>query len=157
MNNIHDIGSDMCSTMMGRKTGFQKLLKDDIPPVFIMRYVCHSSPLCASRAVSDLPTFLETFLKDVTPYFSRSAERQRDFSLIQEVGRESPLGQWLALWFRNSKVVVSNPVEDGQGYELFGEVALRNRRFHLFKKSLALPFIKFIYLPKQDDCRWSEL
>ena len=38
---------------------------------------------------------------------------------------------WLARWFRNSKVAGSNPAEDDQGYELFGEIALKNRRFFL--------------------------
>ena len=69
---------------MGANGGFQKLLKDDVPSVFVMGCVCHSFALCASQAVSVLPSYLETFLKDITSYFSRSAKRQRDFSLIQE-------------------------------------------------------------------------
>ena len=39
------------------------------------------------------------------------------------------LVQWLALWFYDSQIAGSNPVGDGQGYELFGEIAFRNRRF----------------------------
>ena len=41
----------------------------------------------------------------------------------------SPVVHWLALWFRNPWVADSNPAEDGQGYELFGEIALRNQRY----------------------------
>ena len=44
----------------------------------------------------------------------------------------SPVVHWLALWFRNPYVAGSNPAEDGQGYELFGEIALKNRGFFLF-------------------------
>ena len=36
---------------------------------------------------------------------------------------------WLALWFCDPKVDGSNPVVDGQVYELSGEVALRNQRY----------------------------
>lgn len=85
MHNIIGFGSDNCSSMMGTKNGFQKLLKDDVPSVFIMGCVCHSFALCASHAVSVLPSYLEAFLKDITSYFSRSSKRQRDFTLIQEV------------------------------------------------------------------------
>ena len=34
--NIVGFGSDNCSTMIGEKSGFKKLLKGDIPSVFIM-------------------------------------------------------------------------------------------------------------------------
>ena len=54
-----------------------------------MGCVCHSFALCASHAVSVLPSYLEAFLKNLTSYFSRSSKRQRDFSLIQDV-TESP-------------------------------------------------------------------
>ncbi len=85
LHNIIGFGSDNCSTMMGVNSGFQKLLTDDVPSVFVMGCVCHSFALCASHTVSVLPSYLEAFLKDLTSYFSRSSKRQRDFSLIQEV------------------------------------------------------------------------
>ena len=34
--NIVVFGSDNCSTMMSKRSGFKKLLKDDIPSIFIM-------------------------------------------------------------------------------------------------------------------------
>ena len=73
--NIVGFGSDNCPTMMGERSGFKKLLKDDIPSVFIMGCICHSMALCASHAVNVLPSYLETFLKDVSSYFSRSSKR----------------------------------------------------------------------------------
>ena len=77
LDNIIGFGSDNCSTMMGKKISFQKLLTDDIPSVFVMGCVCHSFALCASKAVSVLPSYLEIFLRDTTAYFSRSGKRQR--------------------------------------------------------------------------------
>lgn len=84
LENIIGFGSDNCSSMMGKKNGFQRLLQNDIPSVFIMGCVCHSFALCASYAVKVLPSYLESFLKIITTYFSRSSKRQRDFSFIQE-------------------------------------------------------------------------
>ena len=69
---------------MGKKSGFQKLLKNDVPNVFIMGCVCHSFALCASHTVHVLPSYLEAFLKNLATYFSGSSKRQRDFTLIQE-------------------------------------------------------------------------
>ena len=37
----------------------------------------------------------------------------------------------LALWFRNPQEAGSNPAEDNQGYELFGEMALKSQGFFL--------------------------
>ena len=87
---IVGFGSDNCSTMMGERSGFKKLLKDDIPSVFIMGCICHSMALCASHAVNVLPSYLETFLKDVSSYFSRSSKRKRDFMAIEQVVRVVP-------------------------------------------------------------------
>ena len=75
--NIIGFGTDNCYTMLGKKNGFQKLLKDVLPTVFVFGCVCHSFALCASHAVSVLPTYLESLLKDLTSYFSRSSKRQK--------------------------------------------------------------------------------
>ena len=88
--NIVGLGSDNCSTMMGERSGFKKLLKHDIASVFIMGCICHSMALCASHAVNVLLSYLETFLKDASSYFSRSSKRKRDFMAIQQVVRVVP-------------------------------------------------------------------
>ena len=88
--NIVGLGSDNCSTMMGERSGFKKLLKHDIASVFIMGCICYSMTLCASHAVKVLPSYLETFSKYVSSYFSRSSKRKRDFMAIQQVVRVVP-------------------------------------------------------------------
>ena len=85
LNNIIGFASDNCSTMVGGRNDFQKLLKDEVPSVFVLGCVCHSFALCASHAVAVLPSYLESLLKDVTSYFSRSSKRQNDFTMIQNV------------------------------------------------------------------------
>ena len=85
VTNVIGFGSDNCATMMGAKSGFQTLLKKDVPSVFIMGCVCHSFALCANHAVKVFPSLFETFLKDVSSYFSRSSKRLHDFCTIQDV------------------------------------------------------------------------
>ena len=72
MQNIIGFAADNCATMMGKNSGFQKLLKSDVPSVFVIGCVCHSFALCASHASHTLPSWLESFIKDVCRYFSRS-------------------------------------------------------------------------------------
>uniref|UniRef100_A0A0L8FRS5 HAT C-terminal dimerisation domain-containing protein n=1 Tax=Octopus bimaculoides TaxID=37653 RepID=A0A0L8FRS5_OCTBM len=85
MSNILGFASDNYSTLMGNKSGFQKLLINDIPIVFTTGCVCHSFAFCSSHAVKVLPSYLESFLKGLTSYFSRSSKRQNDFNMIQSV------------------------------------------------------------------------
>jgi len=50
---------------MGNRSGFQALLKKDVPSLFTMGCVYHSFALCASYAAKVLPSYLEVFIKDV--------------------------------------------------------------------------------------------
>lgn len=84
LQNIVGFAADNCATMMGKHSGFQALMKRDLPNVFVLGCVCHSFALCASHASEKLPSWLETFVKDICSYFSRSSKRQRDFDLIQK-------------------------------------------------------------------------
>ena len=84
LSNIFGFGSDNCSTMMGVNSGFQALLKEDVPGVFIMGCVCHSFALCANHASKHLPSWLESLIKDICRYFARSSKRKHQFNLIQE-------------------------------------------------------------------------
>ena len=85
LKNIVGFGSDNCSVMMGATTGFQTRLKADVPGVFVLGCVCHSFALCANHASKHLPSWLESFVKDVCCYFARSSKRQHQFRLIQDV------------------------------------------------------------------------
>ena len=87
LQNIIGFASDNCSTMLGTHKGFQAYLKQDIPSVFILGCVCHSFSLCASHASNTLPSWLESFLKDVCGYFARSSKRQHLFQIIQDVAQ----------------------------------------------------------------------
>lgn len=121
MNNIIGFASDNCSTMLGANNGFQALLKKDFPSVFVMGCICHSFALCASHASSKLPSWLETLLKDICCYFSRSSKRNHEFQLIQEV-LQAPRHKMLKLaqtrWLSRG-MVVSRVLEQWDALSLF--------------------------------------
>ena len=77
LNNVIGLGCDNCSYKMEKLGGPQKLLRADVPSIFVMGCMCHSFALCSSKAVSILPPFLESFLKDLTSFFSQSAKTKR--------------------------------------------------------------------------------
>jgi hypothetical protein len=85
MNNLIGFGADNCATMMGKHSGFQALLRRDVPNVFVSGCICHSFALCSNAASRKLPSWLEGLLKEISSYFSKSAKRTRDFKLIQDV------------------------------------------------------------------------
>ena len=85
ISNIIGFASDNCSTMLGTNKEVQALLKKDVPSVFVMGCVCHSLALCCSEACKHLPSWAESFIKDVCCYFARSSKRQHDFQMIQDV------------------------------------------------------------------------
>ena len=59
-------------------------------------------------------------------------KKSESYYAVSMVNIVVPGGDWLELWFRSPYVASSNPTEDGQGYELFGEIALMNQRFSSF-------------------------
>lgn len=123
MSNIIGFASDNCSTMMGRHSGFQVFLKQDVPSVFILGCICHSFALCANHASTCLPSWLETFVKNVCCYFARSSKRQHAFQLIQDAFK-APNHRILKLaqtrWLSRGKVV-SRILEQWDALLLFFE------------------------------------
>ena len=64
LENIIGFGSDNCSSMMGTKNGFQKLLKNYVPSVFVMGCIRHSFALCASHGHCIAIIFRRVFKKN---------------------------------------------------------------------------------------------
>lgn len=123
LENIVGFASDNCSTMLGRNNGFQVLLRKDVPDVFIIGCVCHSFALCSSHACACLPSWLESFIKNICCYFARSSKRQHDFQLLQEVVA-APKHKMLKLsqtrWLSRGKVI-TRILEQWEALRLFFE------------------------------------
>ena len=95
--NIIGVASDNCSTMTESKSGFQMNLKQDVLFVFVLGCICHSFALCANYACNRLPSWLETFVRNVCYYFSRSSKRQQTFSHLQKACRRQVKHKMLKL------------------------------------------------------------
>ena len=87
--NIIGFAADGASVMMGARHSLSKLLKDDIPNLFIMKCVCHSFHLCASKACNKLPRWLEDMIRDVYNYFL-SPKQTAAFKDFQEFANVKP-------------------------------------------------------------------
>ncbi|XP_045116694.1 uncharacterized protein LOC123507659 [Portunus trituberculatus] len=87
--NIIGFAADGASVMMGARHSLSKLLKDDIPNLFIMKCVCHSFHLCASKACNKLPSWLEDMIRDVYNYFL-SPKQTAAFKDFQEFANVKP-------------------------------------------------------------------
>ena len=121
LSNVIVFASDNCSTMMGVNTGFRILLKADVPDVFVLGCICHSFALCLHHASNCLPSWVESFVKDVCCYFARRSKRQHQFRLIQDVV-ETPRHKVLKLsqtrWLSRGQVV-SRILEQWDALKLF--------------------------------------
>ena len=121
LENIIGFASDNCATMMGQNNGFQVLLKADVPQVVVVGCICHSIALCANHASQSLPSWLESFVKDVSFYFSRSSKRCQAFDLIQDVvavKKHRVLKLCQTRWLSRGQVV-ERIIEQWEALELF--------------------------------------
>ncbi|XP_031348207.1 uncharacterized protein LOC116174429 [Photinus pyralis] len=69
--------------MMGGNHSVMKLLKNDIPNLFVMKCICHSFHLCASKACEKIPRFVEDLTRDVYNYFGSSPKRSAELKQFQ--------------------------------------------------------------------------
>ena len=141
LENIIGFGSDNCSVMMGRTSGFQALLKQDVPSLFVMGCICHSFALCASQAVKMLPNFMEEFLRELTSYFSHSSKRLNDFRLIQDAVQVSQyrILKLAATRWLSRESVIARILEQWPALLLyFGSEVKENVRDHAFRVNRAL-------------------
>ncbi|XP_032690779.1 uncharacterized protein LOC116853718 isoform X2 [Odontomachus brunneus] len=75
MSNIVGMASDNASVMIGDNNSFKSRLKKEVPALIVLKCICHSSALIASKACAKLPDSCENLLHAVATYFSGSAKR----------------------------------------------------------------------------------
>lgn len=76
------IGTDGASVMMGKHNSVYTRLKSVQPDLILIKCVCHSLHLAASKAVETMPTNLEFLLSETYSWFSRSAKRRLNFERV---------------------------------------------------------------------------
>ncbi|KAJ8912516.1 hypothetical protein NQ315_015600 [Exocentrus adspersus] len=141
--NLIGFASDGCNTMMGVNNSFSRIM--------ILKCICHSLHICASKACEELPRMCEDLARDVYAYFKNSSKRQCQFiefqifcdAKVHRILRPSQT-RWLSLLS-----VVNRIVEQWDALKLFF-----NSQWHEHKTlasehiSIALnnPLIKLYYL-----------
>jgi hypothetical protein len=65
--------SDGANVMVGEHNSFFSHLKQDVPHAILMRCICHSAALVASKACEELPRGPEDLLRNIDSYISGSA------------------------------------------------------------------------------------
>lgn len=81
--NLIGFASDGANVMFGAHQSVMKLLKNDIPGLFVMKCICHSFHLCASNACHKLPMHLEDLARDIHNYFNSSPKRKFEYIEFQ--------------------------------------------------------------------------
>ncbi|XP_063931363.1 uncharacterized protein LOC135143427 [Zophobas morio] len=75
LTNIIGIACDGANVMTGHTNSFFSRLQDDIPHVVLMKCVCHSAALVASKACEKLPRGPEDLIRNIGSYITGSAKR----------------------------------------------------------------------------------
>jgi len=70
--------------MIGTHDSFISRLKKEVPALIILKCICHSSALIASKACSKLPDSCENLLHAIATYISGSAKRSAILREFQE-------------------------------------------------------------------------
>jgi len=81
-NKCMGIGTDGCSVMVGKHNSVITKLKAVNHDLQLVKCVCHSLQLCASKAVEQMPRHLEFLVGRSYSWFSHSAQRQRNYADI---------------------------------------------------------------------------
>ncbi|KAK4881743.1 hypothetical protein RN001_005062 [Aquatica leii] len=75
LSDIVGLASDGVAVMTGKNNSFFSLLNKDVPHSLLLKCVCHSSALVASKACSVLPNELEELMRGIYTYISSSSKR----------------------------------------------------------------------------------
>jgi len=105
--NCIGIGTDGCNVMVGKHNSVYTKLEQANPNLQLVKCICHSLQLCASKAVESLPRCLEFLVGRTYSWFSHSAQRQRKYKSLFRImnNRQDPLQlvqlsntRWLLLY-----------------------------------------------------------
>lgn len=84
LSNIVGMACDNASVMIGIRDSFVSRLKKEVPTLIILKCICHSSALIASKACSKLPDSCENLLHAIPSYISCSPKRSAILCEFQE-------------------------------------------------------------------------
>lgn len=84
LKNIVGLACDGAAVMVGKNNSFYSHLKKDVPHLILLKCICHSANLVASKACSNLPGELEDLLKNIYGYVGNSSKRCEQLKEMQD-------------------------------------------------------------------------
>ena len=84
MQNVIGLTCDNASVMIGRFSSFCSKLETRCPSLITVNCICHSAALVSSKACSEIPSYIEKFIRNLTVYINISAKRSANFANFQE-------------------------------------------------------------------------
>lgn len=83
LDNLLGLACDGANVMVGKHNSFFTLLNKDVPHLLLLKCVCHSAALVASKACSVLPPELEEMIRGIFTYISGSSKRCAQLAEMQ--------------------------------------------------------------------------
>lgn len=84
ISNVIGMASDGASVMVGNNNSFASRLREDNPNALVVKCVCHTCAIIASKACIALPRAPEDLLRQVYSYLSGSSKRCTQLSEMQD-------------------------------------------------------------------------
>jgi hypothetical protein len=84
LNNLLGLACDGASVMVGKNNSFYTYLLKDVPHLVLLKCICHSAAIIASKACSVLPSELEELMRGIYTYISSSSKRCAQLVEIQD-------------------------------------------------------------------------
>ncbi|KAL7297974.1 hypothetical protein TKK_0008987 [Trichogramma kaykai] len=83
MTNIYAASFDNCNTMIGNKSGFKRLLENEIPDVITVGCPAHKTHLCLKWSTKELAPEFSKLINDIHSVFS-SSHRKHNLKILQQ-------------------------------------------------------------------------
>lgn len=102
--------SDGANVMVGKHNSFSSRLIGDIPNSIVVKCLCHSAAIIASKACLELPRAPEDLLRQIGSYISGSSKRCAQLESLQEMLKEKKkkiLRACATRWLSHEKCVES--------------------------------------------------
>lgn len=89
LNNIIGLATDGANVMLGRHNSFMSRLQAEVVVLVVLKCICHTASIIASKACNVLPAAPEELLRTLSSYVSASGKRSAQLEEVQTFLNES--------------------------------------------------------------------
>lgn len=112
LENIIGLACDGANVMIGQHNSLFSHLKSDVPHLVLMKCICHTSALVASKCSKELPDFVEKIVSKISTYVNGSPRRNAILTEVQDLFEEKrrkmlklSITRWLCFYDCISRIV----------------------------------------------------